>query len=505
MNRPLLVGVVLLLCGSCPISAGPVAPAAPHSVDAPDAATPNGPAPAQVTTNVSDANDSGDRSGPTVLTPPSAATNRTAFPAPDANLSASLSLRTAELDAQFRTLRMQERLAAVESADAKRDRVRERMTAIHDATETLRVRQREALAAHAAGHMGTDRLLVRLAQIDVAAGAFRARANVLANVSERTPGVSVESDARVAALELRAFEGPVRDRVATTLGGGGDPTANRIYVRTTPEGVVLSTIADGTHIREAYAGSLRADGDETDRERMPISALNDVLARSYPEVATNETLNSPSGAQASDVFLAHLDHRDGRITALVDRRERRVFRSVRRADLNESAAGPASVAVQSGLRITVNRTYAGGPMLVRVADARTGHPVEATVTYPTENDLRPVRLGTTNDATGVLWTTSPGGSFHVQAVHRSAPVGLDVRSLTPSQVRAGNASDAPPTSAPESATPTPTRTPTPTPTPTPHPSSVPNGPTAGVPENESAASGSDATPTAIPAPTRLRL
>lgn len=237
------------------------------------------------------ANDSGADPGPSVLTLPPASSNRTGFDAPDANLSAALSMRAAELDGRLRTLRTRERLAAFDSAGAKRKYVRSRMTVVENAADDLRDRQRDALAAHAAGDVDGERLLVRLARIDAAAGELRTRAAALEDAAARTPRVSVESDARVAALKLRALEGPVRDRVGSILGGAGTPATNRIYVRTTPTGVVLSTVAGGTYLREAYAGSLRTadDGD-----RMPISKLTDVVRESYPEAMATGTLRRAS-------------------------------------------------------------------------------------------------------------------------------------------------------------------------------------------------------------------
>jgi hypothetical protein len=59
--------------------------------------------------------------------------------------------------------------------------------------------------------------------------------------------------------------------------------------------------------------------------------------------------------------------------------------------------------------VTVDRTYVGGPLDVRVVDADTGQPVAADVSIG-QNGQESVFVGSTSDG-GSVWTLTPQGTF----------------------------------------------------------------------------------------------
>jgi hypothetical protein len=270
--------------------------------------------------------------------------------------------------------------------------------------------QRAALGAFAAGEADARTTLRRLVRIDRAARAIDdRRSSVVA--AARARGASIPTE-RSAALgrELEIYTGPVRARLTASLTGDAPPT--RVYVSTTPRGVTLATLTESGYVRETYRGELRRTGG-TPLDR---ATARGVVAEAYPTVWE---ARRAVDAQAAGISRVRVTYDGGELAATVGAGNQQVFRDVHRQSLGVAGTGDLVVNTRDGLRMVVNRSYAGGPMRVRVTTV-DGEPVNASVTVgPEGGDSVPV--GPTGPD-GDHWTLTPAERFTVVAIRGQSVV-----------------------------------------------------------------------------------
>ena len=90
--------------------------------------------------------------------------------------------------------------------------------------------------------------------------------------------------------------------------------------------------------------------------------------------------------------------------------------------------GPGVTANESGLLLTVNRSYPGGPMYVALQDNETGDLIKGQIAINGET------VGQTTFGGG-LWTLSPAGSFNVTASSGMDVVTVETRATRPIATR----------------------------------------------------------------------
>ncbi|MXR41109.1 hypothetical protein GRX01_07130 [Halobaculum sp. WSA2] len=309
---------------------------------------------------------------------------------------------------RIETIALRKRVTNATTNDERQIRILDGLNEVDKEVVTLHSRHREAIAAYHAGELSASEFLVELARIRVSAAVLEERVLMLERLAEGTDDFTLD-DSRIypVVYDLRTFDGPVRSRTAAAL--GGDPGAStRVYVATTESGIVLSTVADGQFVREAFRGDLRErDGTGIDEE-----TAQNVTSRSYPEVWA-ATGGSVAGQGSGGTFLFDLAYPNGTLTAFVGGGAERVFMERQRVDLDAVSPGESTTRTLD-LTLTVNRTFPGGPLRVAVTDPRTGESVDAVVKIGREGG-ESVDVGTTGDD-GVLWTVSPRGEFVVTVV-----------------------------------------------------------------------------------------
>jgi hypothetical protein len=270
--------------------------------------------------------------------------------------------------------------------------------------------QRAALGAFAAGEADARTTVRRLVRIDRTARALDdRRSSVVA--AARARGASVPTE-RSAALghELEIYTGPVRGRLTASLTGDAPPS--RVYLSTTPRGVTLAALTESGYVRETYRGELRRTGGTA----LDRGAARDVVAAAYPTVwAARQAVD----ARAAQVSRVRVTYDGGELAATVGAGNSRVFRDVHRQSLGVAGTNTTAVNTRDGLRMVVNRSYAGGPMRVRVSTVE-GDPVNASVTVgPEGGDSAPV--GATGPD-GERWTLTPADRFTVVAIRGQSVV-----------------------------------------------------------------------------------
>lgn len=334
---------------------------------------------------------------------------------PDADTAWSITGHSAnlgpasELEVTRTTGRMQteEVRAHVESASSLEERQRRIVAAessIRQAEVSLHQRQRRAIEAHATGEISDEELLIELGRIALRAEILADRLDVVKNLAAETEGFNLNTENLQ--LRLAVYQGPIRSHAVDVARGEADP--NRVFVESTTDGLVLATIVDGTYVREVFRD------DKWDRGASGFEDVSDarnVTTSAYPEIADSDTSTLGSGTPVR----VTLNHDPGQLRTFVSAGGGGVFVEHQTRELETFTEGESLNTTQDGLNLTVERTYAGGPVRVTVVDTETGKPIQgATVTVAADQG-ESTEVGTTNEE-GQLWILSPGDSYRVTVI-----------------------------------------------------------------------------------------
>jgi hypothetical protein len=184
--------------------------------------------------------------------------------------------------------------------------------------------------------------------------------------------------------------------------------------------VVLATMTEDAYLREAYRGDLRRTGGTGPTEAEAYAAV----AERYPTVWAARDSTSFEGGRGNALVTVSYD--GGSLVANVAGQTGAVFADAHRQALSTAGTGVQVTNTRDGLRMTVNRTYAGGPMQIELTDTE-GNPVNATVSVgPEGGSSAPV--GHTGEA-GVVWALAPEERFTIVAIRGQSVVFLTMDPL----------------------------------------------------------------------------
>lgn len=333
------------------------------------------------------------------------------------DLGPALGFATNATSARLSTLSTIDRVQRVEP-DARERAIQNALSRIESDIETLRQREQAAIKAYSDGKISPRTLLVRLARIHIRAEALAEQRTQLVKIADETEGVDL-NQGRLAVLERRidALTGPVRAEAVAVLQAKSPPS--RFYIETGPESVVLSTLIGDTYVREAFRGDrYKQGGSDIDPER----ALT-IVSESYPVIwETRQNNTEVTGSQGN--YLVSVPHKRGQLLAFVDGGSKSVYKEFQQRPLATMDDFEGVSAAKDGLRLTVNRSYPGAPLHVRLIDVETGQPVNANITIG-QGDRESELIGQTG-SDGELWTLSPRGQYTITAIRGNSVVVLTV-------------------------------------------------------------------------------
>ena len=363
-----------------------------------------------------------------VLSLPAGGTNASAVETQRVDLGPGLAFDRFVSQTRLRTLTTVERVRSAAPGDERQRLILGELNDIEQRVVTLRTAQQTALSAFASGSISPRQLLLRLARIDAQARALEHRRARLQKLAEETQGLGL-SARRFATLEreLDTFTGPVRERVGSVVAGRNDTA--RVYVATSSDGIVLTTLADGRYLREAYRGDLRDFG--ASGSLSPEEALN-ITAEQYP-VVWELRANNTAVVGAGSIYNVSIPHEYGRLTTLIDTGTQRVFMETQTRALASFSSHHTITRSRNDLQMTVNRSYPGGPVRISLVDARTGNPVNANITVGPASGGDSDFVGYTG-SDGVLWTLSPEEEYTVFAIKGNSVVAIQAKPLEPPRV-----------------------------------------------------------------------
>ncbi|MFC7041773.1 DUF7094 domain-containing protein [Halonotius sp. GCM10025705] len=202
--------------------------------------------------------------------------------------------------------------------------------------------------------------------------------------------------------ELRMLDGPVRAYAADVF--SGERPAGRVSIQAGTENFELTAIDDGAYLREAYRFDNRATGGQ-----ITAATAEDIVAEQYPWFWERRSGGTWSIGGPGSLSLVSIEIDEGSLQAFIDGTTEERFVEHQRIGLDEVVPVTRTTKRQDGLAVTVDRTYVGGPLDVRVVDADTGQPVAADVSIG-QNGQESVFVGSTSDG-GDVWTLTPRGTF----------------------------------------------------------------------------------------------
>ncbi|MFC4553377.1 MULTISPECIES: DUF7096 domain-containing protein [Halorussus] len=350
---------------------------------------------------------------------------RTAFDSPSLSLGDTLVSERSEVQSRLSTGALEERLRTARNDEQKKQILNRYRYRIENRIISLSARERQVTKAFTNGSMSADAYLRALGQIDREAQQLRTLIDAMQTSAQPIPRFRMKTEADTLKGKLVTLEGPVRNRIAEQLRGEAPPT--RVFVATADTGVVLSAIVDGTYTREVTRIDRRNPGLQ---DHISLSEVPNIVERNYPWIRNNSDSTGTASYGATNVYRRWMTHENGRLVTYLDGGTRSIFDEIQYKRLSPSlSTGPAVTNTSENVTLSVNRTYPGGPLRVRLAN-ETGAPLQGTISVAGE------RIGRT-DSAGVLWTLGPASQFRVTATHEGTTVNATVRPTAPPRAPSG--------------------------------------------------------------------
>jgi hypothetical protein len=401
---PVVVAILLLIV---PIAGttGPAAGSDSPAIEAPEPALPQT-APSQV-----------DPSNLTfrTLSAPAEADARVGSASRGANIGPALSFSVADTGAAIETAVVVDRIENAETSTERQQLILAALSRVERDEVSLHSRQSAAFSAHASGNISDRELLDELVRIAATAREYDERLDTIDALAEETDGFSAPTRLDELQVALQVYEGPVRDVALSTA--RGEVSAAEIHVESTEESVTLATIVDGQYVRETFRN------DRLDRGGGAISndvAIN-VTKASYPETAA---LREPDAFGAGAVQRITIPHEYGTLRTFVSGGTEQVFVEHQRIDLGTFPDTERVSESGDGFNVVVERSYAGGPVIVTVRDEETGEPAPGVTVTKSVGGGDSRAIGATN-VDGVVRTLSPAESYRITVVDEPRVVVVD--------------------------------------------------------------------------------
>lgn len=311
--------------------------------------------------------------------------------APGAQLGAAVSVGDGALRVRFDRYRARQSLAEAENESARRAVVRATLNETSAAAERLRGREAAAIEAYHAGEIDRAELLRRLARIQVAAGEYRRTLEGVRTRADDVLTTGLRNEIISVRMRLSAFRGPVHERIVAGLTGRD---VGAVRVTTTGSGLAVETFVRGQYVRDVVRTDRYRGGEGEPLADSP-GKISERLLAVYPYAFSTPPLGTEFFPAGDRLFRVEFAHPQGRIRAFLNRETGAVYREIQWLQLDQAYTETVINRTTEGVRVTVSRVGGSDPTRVRLVDADTGVPVDATVVRGNET------LGATED--GELW------------------------------------------------------------------------------------------------------
>jgi hypothetical protein len=333
--------------------------------------------------------------------------------------SSLLDVQASDLQAHFETYRLEERMRSLDSRDAQREALRQEIPTIVNRLDRLKAEERNARLAYLDGRMNASEFVVALARVSAKAEHTGAKMSYIQTQFGSTFPNVVRAELRPFRPEVEALQGPVRTHATDVL--RGDTSSNRLYVAASENGTRLSMLQDRTW------QSQTTRWDNFDRTVDPVgdieAAVTTGLAAVHPELNFSRRTPgySPFG-ENPDLFRVPLSFEYGEIEGYFDGSSGALFHEEQALFLDSLPPSSSEREIEDDLILTVNRTYAGGPLKVRLTN-RSGRLLDGDVRINGE------LVGSTG-FDGTLWTLDRPGAYNVTVVRDGQRIDIKAATAT---------------------------------------------------------------------------
>lgn len=328
----------------------------------------------------------------------------TVQPAP-AQTNAGLAAQTDSLHTKvrYRELLLQERLAEAENDSVRLQLLNEEASDIQAAITDLREREESAYTAYQEGDLSEREFAWQLGQTADEAAALEQWLTTFIDTVDETQGVEfvelgvTRNELRGLQIDVIVSQTPLRDRLYRSMTGDTEAVtrADDFRIGTTETQVTLTAIDGDRYVTESYQPTAR---DDPQLVSLDFAEIENRTANIYPGFdGFNGIFVPPELGEA--VWELQLTESSFDSVLYYDENSDRVFYERQEINLQTVSTEAITTHTESNLTVQVNHTRPGGPAEVRVRDADTGDPVEATIT------IDGTERGSTRD--GSLWVIAP--------------------------------------------------------------------------------------------------
>ncbi len=328
------------------------------------------------------------------------------------------------LDGRHERLTFNRQYAGAPNESARDAVVTAAVDRLEERTSRLRAYRDESMAAFREGSLSATGYFERIARLDAAIDSMRSyRQTLESQIVTRNPqDQTALASVRHLEADLDTMRGPVTNQVRWRYAGNASAGTTLVTV-TEQNGFVHSTVANNLLVREAQeTGDWTRDGNGGDGSGDLTRVLNRVQEL-YPWTFDHQ-FGSRSNFYDTSLYRVAVAHQHGDLRVYLDGSTDEVFREIQANRLSTVPRNWTRSATVDGVALTVNGTYATGPLEVTVRDPSVNSTIASDVR------IDGTYVGST-DAKGGLWTVQPTGSFTInatttgnQTVEMTVPAGV---------------------------------------------------------------------------------
>lgn len=407
-NRPVLLAVLVVTLALAPVTQATAA--ASPAADRPVASPPAAPPPDSAGVGVHDGTvDLTQNDTSNYLGLRDQAVEQSALERASLDVAGAVQQDVTELQSEYSSLTLEQRYENATDRRARMAVLQGEVDRLERRVQRLEIRRNRVLDNYNAGETETDRFLRELAAIDAAARGVAVQFERLRDTAGFALSAELNTKLRNLEGDLLTLRGPVRLQTAQAMAGQRAPVS--VYAVTSQTGIVLASKEGSQYYREAYLGQSREETGPnqfvSDGDPSGVSTANSRATELYPWVYDN--IRSGPNVEIignTSVYYVQLGHPQGSLDTYLDGRTGSAFREFQVKQLS-TLPGRTTANESNGLRLTVNRTHATGPMELTVADSATAGPVDATVRINGET------VGQTG-SDGRLWALTPHQGVRIE-------------------------------------------------------------------------------------------
>jgi len=277
--------------------------------------------------------------------------------------------------------------------------------------QDLQASHRNTYRSYKEGRISLEALVRRTVLVHMAAEGYERPVDALGDADDAVPDTSVAGEHRALTGDVLTMQGAVRNDLVDAMKSG---EMTDVYAAIDRNGTVLVTLSEDRFVREAYRDDRRTRGV---RPVDDISSFNSRAETRYSWLPQVEPLDTIRGGPTGDLVSVDLvANEEESISVYMNGQDKAVIREDTRLRTGNLPLKDSQTTSDGTMRLVVNRTYATGPMKVRLVDADTGEPLSGELLVDNRS------VGWTGPD-GTIWTVESPGETRLT-------VTLGTRSLT---------------------------------------------------------------------------